>query len=134
MVDNKYPVLIEVPLLSSLAAMRACQHCANGHTDNEGPSRADTVKCLGKQQVAFDITEASVAPLHSSSSASPVKPSHTTTKAPPVPIPPLTCGEKKPPPTVRLHIYMQSHKASPTEADATIILSLPDITPTPTPK
>ena len=134
MVDNKYPVLIEVPPPSSLAAMCAHQHYTNGHTDNEGPSRADTVKHLGKQQVAFDITEALVAPLHSSSSASPVKPSHTTTEAHPVLIPPLTHGEKKPPPTVRLHIYMQSHKALPTEADATIILSLPDITPTPTPK
>ena len=63
-----------------------------------------------------------------------MKPFNTTTKAPPVPIPPLAHGEKKPPPTVRLHIYMQSHKASPTEADATIILSSPDVTPTPTPK
>ena len=67
MVDNKYPILIEVPPLSSLAAMRACQHYANGHTDNEGPSRADTVKRLGKQRVAFNITEVLVASLHSSS-------------------------------------------------------------------
>ena len=82
--------------------------------------RGQTLKRLGKQWVAFNITEVSVTPLHSSSSASP--------------IPPLTRGEKKPPPTVRPHIYMQLHKALPTESDATIILSSPDITPTPTPE
>ena len=98
MMNNKLPVLIKVPPPSSSTAMCAHQHYGNGHVDNEGPSRADIAKHLGKQMVTFSTTEPSAAPLYTSSSASPVMPlTLTTMNTPPVPIPPLA-HVKKPPP------------------------------------
>ena len=91
-------MLIEVPLPSSSTAMCACQHYDDGHIDNEGPSRGDIAKHLGKRMVTFSTTEPSAVPLYTSSSASLVMPlTLTTMNAPPAPIPPLAHAKKPPP-------------------------------------
>ena len=117
MVDNKVLVLIEVPPPLGSTSTHACQHYADGHTNEEGPSRSDLAERLGKQAVTFGVTKV---------------PALSESSHPPAPIPPLTHAEK--PPTSQPHIYMQSHKATAKDADVTIISSLPEVTPTPSSK
>ena len=117
MVANKVPVLIEVPPPLGSTSTHARQYYADGHTDEEGPSRSDLAKHLGKWAVMFGVTKV---------------PALSESSHPPAPIPPLTHAEK--PPASQPHIYMQSHKAAAKDADITIISLSPEVTPTPSSK
>ena len=132
MVANTIPVLIEVPPLPGSPTTRARQHYADGHFDDEGPSRTDLAKRLVKRTVTFSTVKAlAVPPPHTSMSTTDRTELASPTN-PPTAIPPLDRGEKKRP-VVRPKIYMQSHNA--TAGDDTIIISSSsDTSPTPLPK
>ena len=118
MVANQSPVLIEVPPPPGSTTSGARQHHADGHTDNEGPSRADLAKRFAKRAVTFSTAAASEAPAAATpptsdhASSSPAK----TTIIPPA-------HEKNPPPVTWPKIYMQSHMAAAKENKSITIIS-----------
>ena len=118
MVANESPVLIKVLPPPGSITSGAQQHYADGHTDNEGPSRANLVKCFAKRAVNFSTMAASEAPAAATpptsdhASSSPAK----TTIIPPA-------REKNPPPVTRPKIYMQSHMAAAKENESITIIS-----------
>ena len=126
MLANQTPVLIEVPPPPGSTATRARQHYADGHVDDEGPSRTE----LAKRAVTFSIA---AAPSHiiSDQASSPAPPAT-------IPSPGPIRGGKKLPPITRPKIYMQSHKAAAEAEDTNTIIisssSSPEASPTPAPK
>ena len=118
MVANQAPVLIEVPPPPGSTAKHPCQHYADGHIDDEGPSRTE----LAKWAVTFSVAEALP---HTT-------PDRTSASASPATMPPT--GEKKSPPVTWPKIYMQFHKTAAKDSDTIIISSSPEASPTPASK
>ena len=118
MVANQSPVLIKVLPPPGSTTSSAWQHYADGHTDNEGPLRADLAKHFTKWAVNFSTMAALEAPAtvtpptSDHASFSPAK----TTIIPPA-------HEKNPPPVTWPKIYMQSHMAAAKENKSITIIS-----------
>lgn len=124
MVASQSPVLIEVPPLPG-STPGARQHYADGHVDDEGPSRADLAKRFGKRAVNFSTADATVEAPAAATSLTSDDTSPSPEKMPPA-------RKKNPPPVKRPKIYMQSHQAATKESESTtIILSSSDDSPTP---
>ena len=125
MVANQSPVLIEVPPPPGSTTSGARQHYADGHTDNEGPSRADLAKHFTKQAVNFSTAAASEAP----AAAMPPTSDHASLSSKTTIIPPAC--EKNPPPVTRPKIYMQLHMAAAKENKSITISSSSEDSPMP---